>query len=148
MNNPMAIARTSKISFPSVEARQESDPEMRRLFNRYFCGQQEDDNPISTRDRLTAKALLSRDGGVYRLGAAEVIRQGEQLCYRLLNGPMMGLVIQASYQPRGIQLQLFPKTARQSELLARLLPKLNEQLQGRRFAIHLDLMPTNTAETR
>lgn len=76
-----------------------------------------------------------------RQGNAEVIRQGDMLSYRLLNGPMMGLVIQASYQSQGIRLQITPKNERQSQILTGLIPKLSQVLVGRRCHIALELMP-------
>lgn len=145
MTNSLSITRVAKTTFASVEARTAADPEMRRLFKAFLGRQQDEDESLKSRDLSMAKTLLGREGGVYRQGAAEVIRQGDMLCYRLVNGPMSGLVIQACYQQQGIYLRLLPKTVRQAEVLGRLLPQLTEQLQGRRFAIRLDVMPVSDA---
>jgi len=142
MSHQLHIDRVRKVNLPTVEARHESDPDIRRRFEMCLTGDKKtDDKSKAPLISEITKSLLSHEGGVSRLGNAEVIRQGDMLSYRLLNGPMMGLVIQASYQSQGIQLLIYPKNERQSQVMARLIPKLSQELMGRRCHIVLELMP-------
>ncbi|AQS36172.1 hypothetical protein Sps_00983 [Shewanella psychrophila] len=142
MNNQIDMNRVRRMSLPSVEARHESDPDIRRRFESCLVGGSKGkDKKASESISDLTKSLLSHNGGIYRHGSTEVVRQGEMLSYRLLNGPMMGLVIQASYHSLGIRLQIYPKNQRQSRVLACVLPNLSQALEGRRFEIGLELMP-------
>ncbi|MBE8167436.1 MAG: hypothetical protein HAW66_03570 [Shewanella sp.] len=106
----------------------------------------EDNSGIDKKVLESTKAALSQNGGVCKIGSAEITRTGDMLHYRMLNGPMMGLIIQANYEKKGIKLSLFPKNERQLSVLKSVLPNLSQKLKGRRHPVSLNLMAINRKE--
>ena len=84
-------------------------------------------------------ALLACAGGQYKDRSVDIIRQGDMLCYRLLNGPMLGLVIKATHFGPHIDLLLYPQNQRQDRALRRVLPKIEERLNGRKVLVRLKI---------
>ncbi|WP_299007003.1 hypothetical protein [uncultured Shewanella sp.] len=139
MSHSLSVHKAQYMRVMSVEERGESDPELRHRFS--LC--------MSTSKALNKQArasinkadldMLNQEGGVFRKGSAEIMRQGDMLCYRLLNGPMMGLVIQASYRQNQAVIKLFPANERQEHALNKVANKLSEQLQTRPIPVTLEV---------
>ncbi|MCL1123686.1 hypothetical protein [Shewanella surugensis] len=139
MSNNLSIGSSHFMRVMSVEERGEPDPELRHRFSR--CMSVSNDLDKQTRNGIdkTGLDMLNHDGGVVRRGSAEIMRQGDALCYRLLNGPMMGLVIQASYRQGQAVIKLFPANERQEKALNKVAIKLDEQLQARPIPVTLEV---------
>ncbi|MCL1076952.1 hypothetical protein D5R81_03065 [Parashewanella spongiae] len=145
MSNQINVGRTHHPKLPEDKHENKSEPQSGAVSQ--FLGmlmpvqeKAEGDSGISKKVLESAKSVLSQHGGVCKVGSAEVTRNGDMLHYRLLNGPMMGLIIQANYDKKGIRLSLFPKNARQATAIQNVLPNLSQNLKGRRHPISLNLM--------
>lgn len=145
MSNQINVGKTQHTRISHDEHQDKPDPqsglvkEFRGLMA--MVGEKDEgDSKSTSKIPESVKTSLSKHGGVCQVGSAEITRRGDMLHYRLMNGPMMGLVIQANYDKKGIKLKLFPNNDRQARALQSVLPKLTENLTGRRHPISLDLM--------
>ncbi|WP_133407969.1 hypothetical protein [Parashewanella tropica] len=145
MSNSINVNRSENVHSSEHETKEKkADPQSREvrhfkeLFNPFRHKQDEFEMENKNKGiTKSTKSILSHDGGVCKLGGAEVSRQGDMLCYRLLNGPMTGLIIQANYDKRGIRLSLFPKNERHAKAIKNAMPKIVENLQGRKHQVHI-----------
>jgi hypothetical protein len=80
---------------------------------------------------------LSKANSVVKWNNAELTRTQNKLSFKLLNGPMMGLTVMASFQANGVSLELIPKTKSQHESLIRIKPKIESRLN--RFALDVSI---------
>ncbi|RLV59774.1 hypothetical protein D5018_10420 [Parashewanella curva] len=148
MSNSINVNRSEQVTSSEHESKdKKADPQSREvrhfkeLFNPFHHKQDEFEMDDSKNKNITktTKSILSHDGGVCKLGGAEVSRQGDMLCYRMLNGPMTGLIIQANYDKRGIRLSLHPKNERQAKAINNAMPKIVENLKGRKHHVHINV---------
>lgn len=139
MSNNLSVGSSPLMRVMSVEERGESDPDLHHRFSRCMSVSKDLDKQVRTGIDKADLAMLDKDGGVFRKGSAEIMRQGDMLCYRLLNGPMMGLVIQANYRQGQAVIKLFPTNEKQERVLNKVAIKLNEQLQARPVPVTLEV---------
>ncbi|WP_299493688.1 hypothetical protein [uncultured Shewanella sp.] len=139
MSHNLSVDKAHFMRVMSVEERGDPDSELRDRFSRCMSISKDLDKQTRTGIDKAGLAMLSQDGGVYRKGSAEIMRQGDMLCYRLLNGPMMGLIIQASYRQNQAVIKLFPANERQESALNKVAEKLTEQLQTRPTPVTLEV---------
>ncbi|MBM7071399.1 hypothetical protein JQC92_05005 [Shewanella sp. 202IG2-18] len=99
-----------------------------------------DDNSTKKVSKAT-KRVLAKDGGTCKMGSAEISRQKDMLCYRLVNGPMAGLIIQANYDKKGLRIRLFPHNSKQEHAIKNVMRPLEDKLQGRAYRIRLECVP-------
>ena len=83
---------------------------------------------------------LSEVNHVAKWQNAEIFRQESRLTFRLLNGPMTGLTIVASWQAQVVTLQLKPKDQKQSEAINRIAPKISKHLSQSKIPFQLEIM--------
>ncbi|MGL4858764.1 MAG: hypothetical protein ACRC5A_03320 [Enterobacteriaceae bacterium] len=68
--------------------------------------------------------------------------QNQMLCYRLVSGPLSGLILQANLQPNQIMLRLYPSNSAQYSTLKKVVAQLEQSLL-KELPLHLQLMPSN-----
>lgn len=139
MSHSLSVDKAHYMRVMSVEERGETDPDLRHRFSLCMSTSKELDKQARNSINKADLAMLNQEGGVFRKGSAEIMRQGDMLCYRLLNGPMMGLVIQASYRQNQAVIKLFPANERQENALKKVADKLSEQLQTRPIPVTLEV---------
>jgi hypothetical protein len=123
----------------NIQRRQETDPELKRRFERFLQVQQPD-NAASAAGWSSVSETLAYRNSSATLNNVYLLRQGNSLTYRLLNGPMMGMVIIARWQKHGaVHLQLKPANSVQCRVLARVKQKLTATLAQRGFLLSLEI---------
>lgn len=131
------IATTSLV--PNIHRRQEADPELKRRFDRFLMTDQSD-NASSTSGWSSVLDTLAYSNSSATLNNVYLLRHGNSLTYRLLNGPMMGMVIMAHWQKPGtVHLQLKPANSVQHLTLTRVAKKLTTTLAKRGFLLSLEI---------
>ena len=116
----------------------------KELFEGLMMAKQFDDSESEISTKKVSKATkqaLAKEGGTCKVGNAEISRQKDMLCYRLLNGPMAGLIIQANYDRKGLRIKLFPHNSKQERAIQNILSPLEEKLQGRSYPVRLECVP-------
>ena len=105
-----------------------------------------DSEPELTTKKVSkaTKQVLAKEGGTCKVGNAEISRHKDMLCYRLLNGPMAGLVVQAHIDRKRLKIKLFPHNSRQETAVNNILGPLQEKLQSRPYSIQLECVPPKT----
>lgn len=134
--------------------KQEVEPQSRHkdLFEGILLRKKFDDSADKeTTTKKVSKAtkqVLAKDGGTCKVGSAEISRQKDMLCYRMLNGPMAGLIIQANYDRKGMRIRLFPHNSRQETAIRNIMSPLEAKLQGHSTPIRLECVPPkNTSQS-
>lgn len=123
----------------NIQRRQEADPELKRRFERFLLLQQPD-NAASASGWSSVSEILAYSNSSATLKNVYLLRHGNRLTYRLLNGPMMGMVIIARWQKQGaVHLQLKPANSVQCRVLARVKQKLTATLAQRSFLLSLEI---------
>uniref|UniRef100_A0A3B0M495 Uncharacterized protein n=1 Tax=Arsenophonus endosymbiont of Trialeurodes vaporariorum TaxID=235567 RepID=A0A3B0M495_9GAMM len=132
------IVTTSLV--PNIHRRQEADPELKRRFDRFLIADQYD-NASSTSGWSSVLNTLAYSNSSATLNNVYLLRHGNSLTYRLLNGPMMmGMVIIAHWQkPETVHLQLKPANSIQHLTLTRVAKKLTTTLAKRGFLLSLEI---------
>ncbi|MCG7490128.1 hypothetical protein MHN79_11555 [Vibrio sp. Of14-4] len=128
-----------------VTPRRDADPELRQKFanlfsNRNDIEQNAKNNAHSTGLLPSIVHQLSEVNRVVTWKNAEIFRQENRLTFRLLNGPMTGLTIVASWQAQVVTLQLKPKDQKQSEAINRIAPKFSKHLSQSKIPFQLEIM--------
>ncbi|WP_339387664.1 hypothetical protein [Vibrio caribbeanicus] len=125
-----------------VAERREADHELKHRFlsllrtngDTYFS-QKEKQTGIKCPAHILEQ--LSKSNSVVKWNNAELTRTQNKLSFKLLNGPMMGLTVVASFQANGVSIEMIPKTKRQYESLIRIKPKIESSLN--RFAVDISI---------
>ena len=124
---------------PNIQRRREADPELKQRFERFLLAQQPD-NTTSVSDWSSVSETLAYRYSSATLDNVYLLREGNRLTYRLLNGPMMGMVIIARWQKQGaVHLQLKPANSVQYRVLARVKQNLTTSLAQRGFLLSLEI---------
>ncbi|MFS1537762.1 MAG: hypothetical protein ACL7BU_02670 [Candidatus Phlomobacter fragariae] len=123
----------------NIQCRQEADPELKRRFERFLMVQQSD-NVSSVSDWSSVLETLAYSNSSAILNNVYLIRHGNSLTYRLLNGPLMGMTIIARWEKQGaVHLQLKPANSIQHRTLTRVAKKLTTTLAERGFLLSLEI---------
>lgn len=144
MNDLIYMQRARHQALLKEDIYHETAPGARHRFEACLKGDKDEKGSRGTSSIPDMARPMNQDSGGYRQRNVEITHQGGMLNYRLINGPMAGLLIQASYESQGIRLKIYPSCQRQSLVMTRLLPTLTEALKGRRFEVDVSLMPTST----
>ncbi|MFV9997700.1 MAG: hypothetical protein AB8W78_08970 [Arsenophonus endosymbiont of Dermacentor nuttalli] len=124
---------------PNVQRRQEADPELKRRFDRYLQAQEPDNRSLASGLPSVLETLAYTNSSA-TVNNVYLLRQGNSLTYRLLNGPMMGMMIIARWEKYGaVHLQLKPTNSVQRQVVARVENKLKATLAGRGFLLSLEI---------
>lgn len=128
-----------------VKSRRDTDPELRQRFSALFSSrhdlQQNTDQNIPSTGRISSIVYqLSEVNHVAKWQNAEIVRQESRLTFRLLNGPMTGLTIVASWQAQVVTLQLKPRDQKQHEAINRIAPKISKHLSQSKIPFQLEIM--------
>ncbi len=116
----------------------------KEIFSNMLLGKKFDDSNNESSTKKVTKAMkqvLAKDGGTCKMGSAEISRQKDMLCYRLLNGPMAGLMIQAHYDKKGLRIKLYPNSTKQEVAIKNIMSPLEAKLKGRACPIWLECVP-------
>ena len=128
----------------------EVEPQSRQkeLFEGMLMTKKFDDSEPEVSTKKVSKAMkqvLAKDGGMCKVGNAQITRQKDMLCYRLLNGPMAGLIIQAHFHDKKkLSIKLFPHNSRQETAIKSIMGSLEAKLQSRPYPIKLECVPPKT----
>ncbi|NOJ23251.1 hypothetical protein [Vibrio coralliilyticus] len=133
MSNKIEHVNSTAWRVEGVAGRHEADPELRLRFTTLFHTQQDVEAQTDTPDtsaRVPPSILneLSAVNHVTKWGNAELHRGENSLSFKLLNGPMSGLVIFAQWDAQGVALTLKPKNQKQQDALNRIMPKIKSRL--------------------
>ncbi|BAJ02203.1 hypothetical protein [Shewanella violacea] len=148
MNDLIYMQRARHHTLLKEDIYHETAPGARHRFEACLKGDKDEKGSRGTSPIPDMARSMNQGSGVYRQRNVEITRQGAMLNYRLTNGPMAGLLIQASYESQGIRLKIYPSCQRQFQIMTRLLPSLTEALKGRRFEVDVSLMPTSTDKSK
>ncbi len=131
----------------------EVDPQSRQkeLFEGMLMTKKFDDSEPELSTKKVSKAMkrvLAKDGGMCRVGNAEITNRKDMLCYRLLNGPMTGLIIQAHIDDRRrLRIKLFPHNSRQESAVKNIMGSLEQKLRTRPYPIKLECAASGSSSS-
>ncbi|NRB66654.1 MAG: hypothetical protein HRU48_04665 [Vibrio sp.] len=133
MSNRIAQIERPRWRVESVAGRHEADPELKQRFMTLFHKRQNVDLPTDKPQvcgRIPSSILneLSSVNHVATWGNAEIYRGQNSLTFKLLNGPMSGLVITAQWMAQDVLINLKPKNQKQRDALTRIMPKITHRL--------------------
>ncbi|MCF4176131.1 hypothetical protein [Vibrio sp. McD22-P3] len=133
MSNKIEHVNSTAWRVEGVAGRHEADPELRQRFTTLLRTLQDVEaqtDKLDTSSRLPHSILneLSAVNHVTKWGNAELHRGENSLSFKLLNGPMSGLVIFAQWDAQGVLLTLKPKNQKQQGALNRVMPKIKSGL--------------------
>ncbi|MFW7522885.1 hypothetical protein ACODM8_01920 [Vibrio ostreicida] len=133
MDNRIEQTSIRSWKIEGVTGRQDADPELKHKFFALFGMPQTTDNDYDTPNKPSKVPehvvnAMSESHRAVKWDNAEVIKSKDALSFKLLNGPMTGLEINAQWISGGVQIDLKPKNRRQHEALLRIMPKIDKAL--------------------
>ncbi|MGB0893421.1 MAG: hypothetical protein ACPGUD_03370 [Parashewanella sp.] len=148
MSNSINVQKTNKTEHTETKQDKHVDPQsheaqkFRGVFMRFEDKGEEKNS--SKKIPETTKAILSKQGGICKLGHSEVSRSGDMLCFRMVNGPLMGMIMEARLDKKGITLKIYPKHEKQARVMQNIKPKLADNFAHMKKNVELNIMPVGS----
>ena len=145
MSNKIEPCSSRNWRIEGVTSRRDSDPELRQKFFSLFASRDGIDkrdgkNELSTSLTQSVVNQLSEVNHIVRWRNTEILRGENSLTFRLLNGPMMGLTITASWESQIVILRLKPKNNKQNEAITRMTPKISARLSQSKIPFKMEII--------
>lgn len=145
MSNKIEQISSRNWRVEGVTSRHDADPELRRKFASLFSHREDvqksaNKNTFSTGLVSSLVSQLSEVNHVATWRNAEILREEKSLTFRLLNGPMTGLTIVASWQGQAVTLTLRPKNQKQHEAIERMTSKITARLSRSRIPFEMEIV--------
>jgi len=145
MSNKIEPCSSRSWRIEGVTSRRDSDPELRQKFFSLFASRDGIDkrdgkNELSTSLIQSVVNQLSEVNHIVRWRNTEILRGENSLTFRLLNGPMMGLTITASWESQIVILRLKPKNNKQNEAITRMTPKISARLSQSKIPFKMEII--------
>ncbi|MBU2898902.1 hypothetical protein [Vibrio hepatarius] len=145
MSNKIEPCSSRDWRVEGVTSRRDSDPELRKKFVSLFTSRdgienRDGKNELSTCLTKSVVNQLSEVNHIVTWRNAEILRGDNSLTFRLLNGPMMGLTIIASWESQIVTLRIKPKNNKQNKAITRMAPKIAARLSQSKIRFQMEIM--------